>query len=128
MHNAMDDFCWDKGMNSTRITRKMVDSITFSSSVNMSSTLEDSQVDETNGQGVQVTINIGNGTKQQAKNIVKKRRFSGDVEIVVIPRIKPEEYDDLYYTEDEIAEFRHDAFMESCGLSNDDFHFDLEDV
>lgn len=124
----MDDFCWDKGMNSTRITRKMVDSITFSSSVNMSSTLEDSQVDETNGQGVQVTINIGNGTKQQAKNIVKKRRFSGDVEIVVIPRIKPEEYDDLYYTEDEIAEFRHDAFMESCGLSNDDFHFDLEDV
>jgi hypothetical protein len=72
----------------------------------MSSTLEDSNVDETNGQGLQVTRN-----KQPAKKIVKKRRFSGEVDVVLIPRIKPEEYDDLFYTADELAEFRHDAFM-----------------
>lgn len=115
-------------MNSTRITRKMVDSITFSSSVNMSSTLEDSHVDETNGQGVQMTINIINRKKELEKKIVKKRRFSGDVDVVLIPRIKPEEYDDLFYTSDEIAEFRHDAFMEQCGLVKDDYHVDPKNM
>lgn len=88
----------------------------------MSSTLEDSHVDDTNGQGVPVTTNIINREKQLAKKIVKKRRFSGEVDVVLIPRIKPEEYDDLFYTADELAEFRHDAFMESCGLTKDDYH------
>jgi hypothetical protein len=30
-------------------------------------------------------------------------------------------YDDMFYTSDELSEFRHEAFMEECGLDPNDF-------
>jgi hypothetical protein len=71
-----------------------------------------------------------NRRKKSAEELQKQnRRFSEQVEVFEIPpRTSFQDYlDDMFYTDEDIAEFRNDAFMESCGLSSCDFEeFDAE--
>jgi hypothetical protein len=60
--------------------------------------------------------------------VQKRRRFSNDVEVFIIPRFEEEDYDKLFYAEDEIKNFRHEAFLEGAGLSSEDFDFDYNDT
>ena len=103
-----------------RITRKSVDPITFSETFSMASTLEDSLVDEATSQD-KTSI-----SKQPQTTPKKERRFSDEVEVFIIPPIEKDQYDLLFYTDEEIANFRHEAFMDECGLSNEDFDFDIQ--
>ena len=47
--------------------------------------------------------------------------FSDEVACKRITRIRNSVIDDLFYTDEEIAEFRNQAFMEDCGLNASDF-------
>ena len=38
--------------------------------------------------------------------------FSDNAEIHFIPKVEPEDYDDLFYRKEEIAKFRYDAFYD----------------
>lgn len=45
--------------------------------------------------------------------------FSNMMDICFIPHLDDNvDYDSLYYKEDEIADFRHEAFLEDCGLAD----------
>ncbi|KAL3926402.1 MAG: hypothetical protein SGBAC_013490 [Bacillariaceae sp.] len=45
--------------------------------------------------------------------------FSNMMDICFIPHLDDSvDYDSLYYKEDEIADFRHEAFLEDCGLAD----------
>jgi hypothetical protein len=136
-----------------RVTRKTIDPITFSSHLNMSSKLEDdSLMDESWYQGMADMDFLGSSdssslslsscsvslssqkhekkskTQKSSKKkkilVQKRRRFSNDVEVFIIPRFEEEDYDKLFYAEDEIKNFRHEAFLEGAGLSSEDFDFD----
>lgn len=53
--------------------------------------------------------------------VVKKLRFQDGHEIREIPYPTASMYDDLFWDEDELAEFRYEAFMEEAGLDINDF-------
>jgi hypothetical protein len=99
-----------------KISKKMIDPITFSEKFDVVSHLEDSLVDQTYYQGMQA-----DGPKKTPAKKVKKRRFSDDVQVFIIPDLDQASLDDMFYREEEIADFRHEAFLESCGLSKSDF-------
>jgi hypothetical protein len=52
---------------------------------------------------------------------VKWRESGVIVSVLRISKVRASCWDDCYYTSDEMAEFRHEAFMEECGLCDDDF-------
>jgi hypothetical protein len=112
----MSDFDLDNDTQFLRVTKKMVDPITFSENFDVVSHLEDSLIDQTYYQGMQAA-----GPKKPLVKKVKKRRFSDEVQVFIIPDLDEESIDDMFYKEDEIADFRHEAFLESCGLTSDDF-------
>mmetsp|Transcript_21683 Transcript_21683/g.61743 ORF Transcript_21683/g.61743 Transcript_21683/m.61743 type:complete len:139 (+) Transcript_21683:125-541(+) len=56
----------------------------------------------------------------------QRRRFSDEIEVFIIPEMDDESIDELFYTEDEISNFRHEAFLEQCGLSSE-IEFDDSD-
>jgi hypothetical protein len=114
----MSDFDLDNMTQFLRITKKMVDPITFSEKFDVvcASDLEDSLIDQTYYQGMQA-----DGPKKAPGKKIKQRRFSEEVEVFIIPDLDAASMDDMFYREEEIADFRHEAFLESCGLSSDDF-------
>jgi hypothetical protein len=48
-------------------------------------------------------------------------RFSKHIDVKVIPEFLAEEFSIFFYDDDELAKFRHDAFLEACGLDPNDF-------
>jgi hypothetical protein len=117
----MSDFDLDNDKTQfLRITKKMVDPITFSENFDVVSHLEDSLIDQTYYQGMPA-----DERKTPLKKVKKKRRFSDEVTVHIIPDLDQSSLDDMFYREEEIADFRHEAFLESCGLSSDDFSHDF---
>jgi hypothetical protein len=53
--------------------------------------------------------------------VVKKLRFQEGHEVREIPYPTASMYEDLFWDEDELAEFRYEAFMEEAGLDINDF-------
>ena len=50
-------------------------------------------------------------------------RFSTQKDdVLTYPKPSIEDLPDLFYDDDEIAQFRYDAFCEECGFDADDFH------
>lgn len=47
--------------------------------------------------------------------------FSNVVDEREIPTLAPSDANDFFYDDDEIANFRHEKFMEECGLDPKDF-------
>ena len=65
---------------------------------------------------------------RRSSSVQKSRRFSEEVQVFEIPSRESfsDIYDELFYSDEDIAEMRNEAFMESCGLSTEDFEdFDL---
>ena len=65
---------------------------------------------------------------RRSSSVQKSRRFSEEVQVFEIPWRESfsDIYDELFYSDEDIAEMRNEAFMESCGLSTEDFEdFDL---
>ena len=119
-----------------RITKRMVDSISFVPNVNLASNLEDSLVDEALFQGWKFEMKEGIETEAEAavattkssrtsekrnKPRNRKRRFNDQVQIFFIPPLDEGDSEKLFYSEEEISNFRHEAFLEECGLSAEDF-------
>ena len=105
-----------------------MDSITFVHNINASSNLEDSQLDETLYQGMEaimMTTNLSITRNTMIKSRTVKRRFNDEVQIFIIPPVSKSDNDKLFYTEEEISNFRHEAFLEECGLSAEDFAEDV---
>jgi hypothetical protein len=48
-------------------------------------------------------------------------RFSSDVDVVAVPKFPIEEFSNLFYELEEIAQFRHDAWCEECGFDPAEF-------
>jgi hypothetical protein len=118
----MCDFNDDHSGKFMKITRKMIDPITFAENYEVTSHLEDTSIDQTYYQGMKPQE-----LQKKPKKKMKKRRFSDEVEIFIIPDLDEKSIDDLFYTEDECADMRHEAFLESCGLSTEDFvDFEVE--
>lgn len=46
-------------------------------------------------------------------------RFSADTEVIEVPMIPAEFFDDVYYDKNEIAQFRYEAFCEKIGVDHD---------
>ncbi|CAJ1966138.1 unnamed protein product [Cylindrotheca closterium] len=44
--------------------------------------------------------------------------FADMTDVRFIPPVYDDDHDSLYYKEDELANFRHEAFLEDCGLSH----------
>jgi hypothetical protein len=44
--------------------------------------------------------------------------FADMTDVCFIPPVFDVDHDSLYYKDDELAEFRHEAFLEECGLSH----------
>jgi hypothetical protein len=115
----MCDFDDDHSGKFMKVTRKMIDPITFAENYEVTSHLEDTSIDQTYYQGMKPQE-----PQKMPKKKMKKRRFSDEVEIFIIPNMDEmdeKSLDDLFYTEEECADMRHDAFLESCGLSSEDF-------
>lgn len=117
--NNMCDFDVDNSINFMRITKRRVDPITFSENYDVVSHLEDSLIDQTYYQGIMPDLPPANRPGTAMKK--KKRRFSDDVEIFIIPDLDEKSVEDMFYSEEDVANFRHEAFLESCGLSSEDF-------
>ena len=47
--------------------------------------------------------------------------FAEMANVCMIPELQERDFDSLYFKEEELADFRHEAFLEKCGLSPDDF-------
>jgi hypothetical protein len=58
---------------------------------------------------------------QGAVDNVKWRNSIELVESMRISKIRASCWDDMFYTEDELADFKYTAFMEECGLDPADF-------
>ena len=68
----------------------------------------------TAGTTVERSTNVHGTTKQGHPN--KSVTFSGAPILVhIVPRVTQEEWPLVYYEQDEIAEFRYEAFLEDCG-------------
>jgi ribosomal protein L35 len=52
---------------------------------------------------------------------VKWRNSAEIVSVLRISKVRASCWDDCYYTEDEMADFQYEAFMEECGLNPEDF-------
>ena len=48
-------------------------------------------------------------------------RFSDEIDEKHISRLRQSCINEMFYMSDEFAAFRHEAFMEECGLNPDDF-------
>jgi hypothetical protein len=94
----------------------MIDPITFAENYEVTSHLEDTSIDQTYYQGMQPQE-----SQKKPKKKMKKRSFSDEVEIFIIPDLDENSIHELFYTEEEVADMRHEAFLESCGLSSEDF-------
>ena len=49
-------------------------------------------------------------------------RFSDDVQIQEIAKYSSSVLDDLFYDDDQLSNFRYEAFMEKCGLDPESYH------
>ena len=134
--NSMIDLDCESDSSFLRITKRMVDSISFVPNVNLASNLEDSLVDEALFQGWKFEMKEGIETEAEAavattkssrtsekrnKPRNRKRRFNDQVQIFFIPPLDEGDSEKLFYSEEEISNFRHEAFLEECGLSAEDF-------
>jgi hypothetical protein len=52
---------------------------------------------------------------------VRWRKSTEIVEMMRFSKVRASCWDDCYYTEDELADFKYEAFMEECGLDPSDF-------
>ena len=59
--------------------------------------------------------------------VEKKLRFKDEHDIVEIPRLTDSMYDDLFFTNEELADFRYEAFLEENGLDVDEY-MNMENV
>jgi hypothetical protein len=61
--------------------------------------------------------------KKEAGDVdsVRWRESTEIVEIMRFSKVRASCWDDCYYTEDELADFKYEAFMEECGLDPSDF-------
>jgi hypothetical protein len=105
-----------------KITRKMIDPITFAENYEVTSHLEDTSIDQTYYQGME----LQESQKVRKVKVSKERRFSDKVEIFIIPDLDENSIEELFYTEDQVADMRHEAFLESCGLSPADFDCEID--
>ena len=48
-------------------------------------------------------------------------KWTDDVDVRRISRLRASVMDDLFYTDEEMAEFKYEAFMEEAGLDPTDF-------
>lgn len=48
-------------------------------------------------------------------------RFSMDAEVVTVPKFPIKDFSDYFYDEEEIAEFRYEAWCEECGFDPQQF-------
>eukprot|EP00934_Nitzschia_sp_Nitz4_P007508 Nitzschia sp. Nitz4//scaffold7_size249615//93580//93930//NITZ4_001164-RA/size249615-processed-gene-0.289-mRNA-1//1//CDS//3329558403//7498//frame0 len=112
----------------------MVDPITFSENFDVSCHLDDYVLDNDSfhrsspkkeamppsSPRLQTALK---STKKKKSSMPKKSRsFSDSVEIFLIPDDRSDvNLDDLFYSDEEISDMRHEAFLESCGLSMEDF-------
>jgi hypothetical protein len=119
---TMCDFDDDHTGKFMKITRKMIDPITFAENYEVTSHLEDTSIDQTYYQGMQPQ----ESQKVRKVKVSKERRFSDKVEIFIIPDLDENSIEELFYTEDQVADMRHEAFLESCGLSPADFDCEID--
>lgn len=68
------------------------------------------------------------GAKRVSKSIQVKSmmrnegvKWTDDVDVRRISRLRASVMDDLFYTDEEMAEFKYEAFMEEAGLDPTDF-------
>jgi hypothetical protein len=59
--------------------------------------------------------------KPPQRGVQRNISFCDKVEKKVVERIPRDSFHDVFYDDDEIAEFRHQAFMEECGLDPAEF-------
>mmetsp|Transcript_17920 Transcript_17920/g.50848 ORF Transcript_17920/g.50848 Transcript_17920/m.50848 type:complete len:131 (-) Transcript_17920:3480-3872(-) len=75
------------------------------------------------------SFSLGNGSlgnlrksiamkKQMAKSGIQ---FNDNVDVMRISFMSNSVADICFWTDDELADFRHEAFMEECGLNSEDF-------
>ena len=71
---------------------------------------------------VERMIKSAMATKDAKKKKMQQLTFNeGGHDCLEIPFPTDSMYDDLFYTEDELAEFRYEAFLEECGLDAEEF-------
>lgn len=59
---------------------------------------------------------------KQAPNTKQNVKFRESIiEVRRVSRIRGSAWDDCFFTEEELADFKYEAFMEECGLTDDDF-------
>ena len=112
--------------NKLRGTNKKQVRDDMASSSSSSTSLEDSLSDERfyqdmsppQASSIRKTSKSSSSQKSDPK---KTRRFSDQVEVFIIPDLDENSINDLFYSEEEMADMRHEAFLESCGLSIEDF-------
>eukprot|EP00525_Craspedostauros_australis_P004149 CAMPEP_0198131792 /NCGR_PEP_ID=MMETSP1442-20131203/56934_1 /TAXON_ID= /ORGANISM="Craspedostauros australis, Strain CCMP3328" /LENGTH=153 /DNA_ID=CAMNT_0043792665 /DNA_START=158 /DNA_END=619 /DNA_ORIENTATION=+ len=144
----MCEFDEDHTMNfwGERRTRIRIDHVTFDQHVDVMCHLEDTLIDQTYyhnykpermpvsilskptmpSSSSSSTVSTASTTSEDNPSAPqvhqkKQRRFSDEIEVFVIPEMDVESIDDLFYSEDEISNFRHEAFLEKCGLSLEEF-------
>ncbi len=66
-------------------------------------------------------------TLEEVGMVEKKLRFKDEHDIVEIPRLTDSMYDDLFFTNEELADFRYEAFLEENGLDVDEY-MNMENV
>ena len=81
-----------------------------------------SSLTDINESSIQNINDAVNRKSDHAKEIhIHWKRNSSLVMQKRISKIRMSFVDDMFYTEDEIADFRYDKFMEDCGLDPNDF-------
>lgn len=59
---------------------------------------------------------------KQAPNTKQKVKFRQSIiEVRRVSKIRGSAWDDCFFTEEEMADFKYEAFLEECGLEDDDF-------
>jgi len=106
--NSMDS----DSFNKIESTLSIQDIIPFHS---FSPRFQQQRTATTGGTTLESTTSVDGTTKQEYPN--KSVTFSGAPILVhIVPRVTHEEWPLVYYEQDEIAEFRYEAFLEDCGL------------
>ena len=68
---------------------------------------------------LQTSLKPKNITKVPRVGGAKTLRFKEGHEEFEIPALEASLYDDLFWTEEELADFRHEAFLQECGLDHE---------
>jgi hypothetical protein len=78
----------------------------------------------------QVLVSASFAEKEEAEKLLiledirpieKRLRFTDGREELEIPRLDASLYDDLFYSSEELANFRYEAFLEEAGFDKDDY-------